>query len=446
MTSSAMRQLRTTKQVGRRLFRSRGRTAKVRRGLLRAASDSQSRKETTMRALLHIGTEKTGSTSLQHWLEKNAEPLRAQGIWYSESLGRPNNRKLAVYGRQGHKPDDGFLQFRISNATEHAEWCLQLEADLSAEVARARAAGARWYVISSEHCHSRLLSPVSVSRLERLLHPHFEEITVLCFLRPQVEVFLSWMSSATLSGIPITNELLSIGPSDHYYNYLDLFHRWNRFGNSIQMVPLARNREVVATLSRILELDERDLAPAERKNESLDYRAIALANNVRLKRWLGSERNWNRECYLHRLSKGERLTLDREKAKELQSRFAESNACLARECPTVTLDDLTPDYERYPEHGTFAEVVKEAVFQPLLQEMVIRFNCELWLERTKTRIAEAEGCLLLGAIAMAERHARQAAVSLSHARQAELQDTAAQLQELEERVAWCLSATESPTR
>ena len=44
-----------------------------------------------MRGILHIGTEKTGSTLLQKWLYSNQKKLSNQGIYLSNILGIPNN-------------------------------------------------------------------------------------------------------------------------------------------------------------------------------------------------------------------------------------------------------------------------------------------------------------------------------------------------------------------
>ena len=49
-----------------------------------------------MRAILHIGTEKTGSSSIQSLLRKNRSALRRQGYQTSRELGRPSQIALAV--------------------------------------------------------------------------------------------------------------------------------------------------------------------------------------------------------------------------------------------------------------------------------------------------------------------------------------------------------------
>ena len=47
-----------------------------------------------MDLVLHIGTEKTGSTMLQKWLYSNQEPLGAERVFLSTVMGHPYQRKL----------------------------------------------------------------------------------------------------------------------------------------------------------------------------------------------------------------------------------------------------------------------------------------------------------------------------------------------------------------
>ena len=50
-----------------------------------------------MQCILHIGTEKTGTTLIQNWLYANQEALSEQGVFLSEQLGKTNNRLISAY-------------------------------------------------------------------------------------------------------------------------------------------------------------------------------------------------------------------------------------------------------------------------------------------------------------------------------------------------------------
>lgn len=68
-----------------------------------------------MRITFHIGTFKTGTTTLQHTLDANKDALRAQGILYPGSArkfrGRRDNRHIAL----SHLPDGSPKQSRVFN-------------------------------------------------------------------------------------------------------------------------------------------------------------------------------------------------------------------------------------------------------------------------------------------------------------------------------------------
>jgi len=245
-----------------------------------------------MRIVLHIGTEKTGSSSIQRWLANNRRELKTQGVWHSQCLGDPMSRKIAVYGREPNQPDDGFKRYGISDAAAHGKWASQLEKELADELQLAASSGGQTYVISSEHCHSRLTSTEMAARVVSLLGRLSEDLEIVCFLRPQVDVLLSRLSTATRAGIKVSKRSLDISPDNPYYDYLALTRRWaETSGRRVSLMAFRRHSDVVAAFASRLGVSTAELQPPERVNESLDYRTIALANSVRLPRWVGSEKN-----------------------------------------------------------------------------------------------------------------------------------------------------------
>lgn len=50
-----------------------------------------------MRAILHLGTEKTGTSTIQRFLKKNRKALIEQGFYFMKSTGEADDRKLSVY-------------------------------------------------------------------------------------------------------------------------------------------------------------------------------------------------------------------------------------------------------------------------------------------------------------------------------------------------------------
>ena len=145
-----------------------------------------------MRIILHIGTEKTGTTTIQEFLHVNRDRLLSDGILVPLSpnaSGLLNHRKLAVYGCNDTKRDDGRVKLGI---TSSSEFRAQFERDFVKECLES---GCDTVVLSSEHCSSRLRSNEEIERVKTLLD-QVGQTTILLYLRPQEEMWKSWYSTS----------------------------------------------------------------------------------------------------------------------------------------------------------------------------------------------------------------------------------------------------------
>ena len=125
-----------------------------------------------MKCVLHIGTEKTGTTLLQHWMYANRENLERQRIALSSMLGKPNNRQLAAYFQ---KSFDDFLKSKsIRTAAEKERYFAGFLDRFAAEVAQ-KAEHNDIFVITSEHFHSRLENADGIEQLADFLRTIFDE-------------------------------------------------------------------------------------------------------------------------------------------------------------------------------------------------------------------------------------------------------------------------------
>ena len=141
-----------------------------------------------MRAILHIGGEKTGSTSIQWLLDANRAALATAGFGVAQGLGGANHVALAAHaGREEMVAD-------LVAALDEPEGQAGLRAGLPARLAAmlaAQPAGTHTVLFSNEHCQSRLRTTKEIARLRDLLAPHFAEVVVLVYLRRQDEVVVS---------------------------------------------------------------------------------------------------------------------------------------------------------------------------------------------------------------------------------------------------------------
>lgn len=344
-----------------------------------------------MDLVFHIGTEKAGSTSLQGWLDENAKKLSQEGIVYCKSLLRPNNIGIYLYGLGGGF-DDGFAYLGATTDAAKSDVVEKFRRDFLEEVAEAKASGARIFVISNEHGHSRLKTLASIQRVHNLLRPLFENISIWCFLRPQIDMCVSLASTLAIGGIKITRNLFDVlmQDKDYYFNYNKILSNWAEvFGKeNISPIPFKRNKNVVGYLLERLSLEPDKFSPPKRLNKALDYRAIALSSSMGLQLYRPDGHvNRNAGFFIEALPVVEKLKLDRDFASQLQRNFAASNAEVAKNWNGVALDDLEPDLDDYPITGNLDRMANADEFGGYFRFVVERFNALLWIKKSENKEA-----------------------------------------------------------
>ncbi len=183
-----------------------------------------------LRIFLHIGTEKTGTTTLQHALQVNRDGLSAKGIHYLTTSGRTESRAFPAACLNDEANDDYLRSEGIDTPEQRQAFRQQFGEALSQEMA-ALPEHVHTVVISSEHFHSRLRDVESVSRVQEWLAPYVSEVRVVCYLRRQVDVATSFYSTELKSGGAHTLEetvLRVCRPDNHYYNYEKLLNLWGQ--------------------------------------------------------------------------------------------------------------------------------------------------------------------------------------------------------------------------
>lgn len=185
-----------------------------------------------MKLVLHIGTEKTGTTTLQHFLYRNKKALLEQRIALLDKFGLPNNRKLAAYCQPEDMFDDYFKNLNIQSVEGKSKLLNCVPKDLGDEILKARKK-ADTLIITSEHFHSRLTDPASIQRLHDLISPYFDAIEICCYFREQSSLALSSYSTSLVAGDNKDFEIFlqHVSPKNHCYNYDALLTKWaNVFG------------------------------------------------------------------------------------------------------------------------------------------------------------------------------------------------------------------------
>ena len=168
---------------------------------------------------IHIGTEKTGTTSVQSFLTKNADKLSAAGVWY------PAKQTASYCESNGHFPIvaslvGGWVDFVSPAKSAAKDECLRkfLEDCLSRPE--------KTVVISAEHFSSRLHDPEMLATFRRQLLGVFDRAVVIAYVRSQVSLAPSSYSTGVKCGRASRLDLAEITPANPYFNALSILDFW----------------------------------------------------------------------------------------------------------------------------------------------------------------------------------------------------------------------------
>lgn len=379
-----------------------------------------------MQLILHIGTEKTGTTTLQRWCAGHRTALHAQGIHYPVSLGNEGHRDLSVLAMDADKPDDGYRSRGILSPTDHTTFSDQLKRAFAQEY-DSNSHVATW-LVSSEHLHSRLTTPRMVQRVREFFAGRFASIRVVIHLRPQIDVARSRVSTFLRGGRRYRSAWLEPqAPSDPYYNYNELVRRWEQaFGaDAVTLVSFKRERDLRSVLANWLKFDiTESIAP---QNEGLDWRSIAILDAL-----LTHMPDCAESIFLHDWPTREGLEIGLEAAQRFQEVFDQSNDALVARRNELERTDLTPDWSMYQTPANAGKIDAVAPFGEQLSYLVRRMQNELLLERCSSYLDKFRLAVALADLEIGRAHLREAALSANRIQ--ELGATQARLIELRRQI------------
>ena len=339
-----------------------------------------------MKVIIHIGIEKTGTTTIQEFLHLNRDNLAKQGVAYLRSPGIKNNQKLATYCMNNHRIDDQVKSLGIISDTKRKEWKANFKQKFEKEIKNLDKKISS-VIISSEQFHSRLATEDEVRNLLTLLNPHFTDITILVYLRRQDRVAVSHYSTKVKGGVAMSNIFPTNFTAQHpYYNYYNLIERWiSVFGKeNIHIRIFDKNKFVDGNLLQDficgtkLSIKFDNLIIPEKQNEKLSasvQNAVLLMNPFfpRYKRGTPIGINLALRKYvinqLQKKHKGKEKLPTRKEALDFYTQFADSNQKLANKylSSKILFDN---DFSIYPEVIS-QEPLKEDIFRDILDSISI---------------------------------------------------------------------------
>ncbi len=169
--------------------------------------------------ILHIGTMKTGTTSIQQVFAKRRDDILAQGACYPRSPGAQAHELLtyaAAAGQRGPKAGDTFWK-----GVEPQVRLRQFRTEFDAEL-RAVPDHVGRVILSDERFSFYLRSREHIAALKAILDPYFDTFTVIAYLRRQDSFLASRYAEQLRVG--------TVGEPDHRHKNPDRLqdydYRW----------------------------------------------------------------------------------------------------------------------------------------------------------------------------------------------------------------------------
>ncbi|MEH6604163.1 MAG: hypothetical protein V7711_01160 [Pseudomonadales bacterium] len=239
-----------------------------------------------MKCYLHIGTEKTATTTIQRFLHSNREKIYSRGCIYTTSLGQVNNFDLSLASYNSDRIDDLAMIRELYTRNSLVAWQKLKIAELRSEL---EPLNSDKIVFSSEHIQSRLTEIEEITRLKGILNSvGIYDITVILYIRNPPDLANSLYSTKVKCG---ETDEIPPPPTDPYYNNI-CNHRYTLekysavFGQS-SIVPRIfsgtdfENSSIVEDFLSVIGIPySDDFSKPKIENESLSVTGLAVLRRV----------------------------------------------------------------------------------------------------------------------------------------------------------------------
>jgi len=296
-------------------------------------------RQRSMTLYLHIGTGKTGTTSIQTFLEENRDALRRAGTVVPKSPGRRNHRKLTMYALNDDVIENSRRSKGLVTLDRIESFRKQFLEDFRTEARSWK--GSENVVLTSEQM-TRLRREGELERLKALLDIAGRPIKVIVYLRRQDLYFISEYSQLIKGGLTLPLSVEGARVNLAIYDYRKLLSTWARTFGQASLIVRAfepqqlKNSDVLDDFMSIIGFEglQAFTRPGVR-NQSLDAHTVEFLRSINpsVPRWIDGRPNPARAGlveFLEEISSGPKLRLARQQAAKFLETFQPSNAEVAR--------------------------------------------------------------------------------------------------------------------
>ena len=314
------------------------------------------------KCIVHIGTEKTGSTAIQEHLKHNRDGLLEAGVLYPASAGRVYASQIEFVGAIHNQPwvQDIGQALGIEDEQGQAAFRQRLSTELEKEFEKHPEA--HTLLISSEHFQSRLHGPVMIGKLKAFLDPWVETFEIIVYFRRQDQVSLALEATRLKSTIQLKaiQPLNTFRTMPRYFAYDTIHENWETvFGKAAMKARLYQpkawpDEDIVQDFCAACGLPS-PTARAHRPNRSLNRKGFHFLHA--LNRVYPAENGYGQDPRRAALVKliaqqyaGHYYPIGRAEAETKYAMFAETNERLRQmafpDYPAPLFDE---DFSYYPE-------------------------------------------------------------------------------------------------
>ena len=240
--------------------------------------------------ILHIGLEKTGTTSIQFLLRQNREELLKSSILVSNGSASGNYFHLAVASYAKFRADGLTRQLSIGSAAELQKF---RQATIQALAAEIKSTAPEKVILSSEHFQSRLLGTDDIELLKALLEEAgCKNIKVLLYLRDPLKIAMSHHGMAIKKGVHVTADFYRPEHRriSHIIDHKETLTNWAAvFGEEnmdVRLYPEGQSGDVLIADflgAAGVSPGQLDLSKQELRNVNLNALALDALNRVNAK-------------------------------------------------------------------------------------------------------------------------------------------------------------------
>ena len=312
---------------------------------------------------IHIGTEKTGTKSIQHFLKVNQKAILREGVCYPTTNAKQNGSQWEFVTVSHPSPwtmDVGRV-CNVTNNEDKAEFTASFTELLNRQFRLASKADT--LLISSEHFHSRLNTDSMVTNLKAYLDQWAENYKIIVYFRRQDQLALSHFSTRIKSGYKGRDPMMPpVGYLTPYYQYDLLAERWGKvFGHN--NISAGLYSDILTTDGSILKdfckrvgvKSENKKIPVRKLNSSLNSTGLNFIQSLNFNLQKYPTKN-NRKTQselievVSELCPGRVFPIGRQKAKDFYEHYKKGNECLRQSLFSNYPAPLFKEsFEDYPE-------------------------------------------------------------------------------------------------